>query len=313
MLLSLLTLGALSTFAWFYLPTSRIEGDLGICFHSPNMWQLSPLVSFLVNLGLILVVATGMQLLNRRYNFIRINDFTTFSIYLTLTACNPWITQWFGSSTLLALANLTCWSLLFDSYRSRNATQQVFTVASILSIGSMIQYSFVFMMPVYLLITIILKIMRWREFLAMIIGIIAPYWVAVGTGLVALDQFKLPTITNLFINFAPPLDLLIMLVGLGIVILIALILGFNNELLLFAGNSRVRALNNCITVTGLGCALLIIFDFNNMLAYIGSFYLSVAVQGGNLFALRHIRNPQYILAPLMIIMLVVYGLIVWPF
>jgi len=313
LILSILLLGAFSTFAFFYLSPSKIEGDLGLCLDSPNVWNLTPIASLLVNLGLILAVAFGMQMLNRRYNFIRLNDYTTISIYLTLTACNPWITQWVGSSTLLVIANLVCWRLLFDCYRARNATQQVFIVASILSFGSMVQYSFLFMIPIYFIAIIILSAMHWREFLAMMMGLIAPYWIVLGLGIVSADSFKMPEITNLFTNFAPPLELLLMLIGLGLAMLMALIVGFNNEMRLFAGNSRILALNNVITLTGIGCAALIIIDFNNMLAYIGTFYLSVAVQGGNLFALHQIRNPQYLLAPLMIIYIAIYGLIVWPF
>ncbi len=311
-ILSFFIMAALSTLSYFFMSAEPVEGDMGLCFNSPNNWEIPPFISWIINNVLIFAIAVGILLLNRKYIFIKGHDLLTPCVYLILTACNPWTTLYLGESTLLAAANIICWSILFNCYRSRNATQQIFIVASILSVGSMIQYAFIFMIPVYFFALIILKTLRWKEFLAMGLGLIAPYWIVLGLGIVPPEALSIQFTSNLFINFAPPIELTILLLSVAATMLISLLVAINNSIKLFAGNSKVLAMNNIILLTGLICGVLIIVDFNNMFAYLGTFYLFAGVQAGNLFTLNHFRYPQYILGPLLILYLGIFGLLIWP-
>ena len=77
--------------------------------------------------------------------------------------------------------------------------------------------------------------------------------------------------------------------------LTALIIGLNNEMKLYAGNSRIHALNSIIAIMGLASCIGIITDSSNMTAYLGTFYLTAAFQMANLYALNKIRRAPLLL------------------
>ena len=121
-------------------------------------------------------------------------------------------------------------------------------------------------------------------------GLIAPFWVGVGMGLIPLEAFSLPELTNLFSDYIHSSDLFVLLLSVGAAIFIAVILGLNNGIKLYAGNSRINALNMSISFIGVTCIIRIIIDFSNMMAYITTLYFTLAVQIANLCALWHFRH-----------------------
>ena len=120
-------------------------------------------------------------------------------------------------------------------------------------------------------------------------GIIAPYWVGVGLGIISLEQFRMPTFTNLFDGYATKSGLFFGLLNVAVTVVTGLILALNNSVKLYAGNTQKRLYNTVINVLGLVCAACMVIDFNNMVAYMTTVYMITAVQLANLFALWNIQ------------------------
>ncbi len=137
---------------------------------------------------------------------------------------------------------------------------------------------------------IIMKAFRIKDIVAMIMGLIAPYWVGIGLGLLPLDSFQLPELTNLFSGVAASPELITLFVSIGFMAFIGLVLGFNNSIKLYAGNSRVNALNMTISLIGVTSMICVIIDFTNMMAYLTTLAFTVAVQIANLCALWPIKR-----------------------
>ena len=267
-----------------------IEGNLGVCLPSPDLWNIPREWSWGINLALVIVCGVGLIFFNKAYSVIQTADMVLPSMFLVLTACTPWAGGPLGSSSLMAVINLICLSAIFACYKSRNATQQVFTVATMLSVGSMFQYAFIFLMPGYILIGLMMKCFRIKEFIAFILGIAAPYWIAIGMGLIPLEAFHLPSFSTLFDKVTPGSELLIGCVTLGFTALVGVIMALNNAVKLYAGNSQRRLYNNAIAVLGLICVAGMILDFNNLPTYLATFFITIAVQIANTFALWNIRR-----------------------
>ena len=121
-------------------------------------------------------------------------------------------------------------------------------------------------------------------------GLVAPYSVGVGLGLIHPDWFTVPEFTNLFSDFAKASEIVVLAVSVGVAIFCGALLALNNSIKLYAGNSRVNALNMTITILGVVCVVCIFVDFSNMLAYLGTLYFTVSVQVANLCALWHMRR-----------------------
>lgn len=271
------------------------KGELGVCLPSPNQWNLPSIWSWSLNLVLIIGSAVALFFFNKSYSLIQTADEILPAMFLLLTATNPWSSGQLSSSSLMVAINIICLATIFNCYKSRNATQEIFVVATMLSLGSMFQYAFIFLMPGYILIGLLMKCFRFKEFCAFIMGIAAPYWIAIGMGLVPLEAFRLPTFTSFIEGLASGSDLLLGMLNVGVTSLVAIILALNNAVKLYAGNTQRRLYNNAIAVLGLICMAGMILDFDNLPAYLATFYMTAAVQVANFFALWNIRKGLLVL------------------
>lgn len=288
MLLAALISVALIAIAYFLGAPPRLSGDMGICFPSPNEWGLTPLWGWLSNAGVLLVTTLTLYAFNRQFNVVQGSDTVLTGVFAIMVSTNLWISGSLSSSGLLALSNLLCMTLLLGCYRKNRAAQELCVIGTIISLGSMIQYAFIFMIPVYIVGAALMKCLKFKTFIAYLMGLAAPYWVAVGLGIVGLSDFTTPTISNLFEGYVTRPQLFAGLVNVGLTALVSMILALTNMVKLYAGNTQRRLNNLCIDILGLAALLAVIFDAQNMVAYLGTLYLVAAVQIANLFALRNV-------------------------
>ena len=279
------------TFIYYISGTYHVPvANLGMCLPSPNLWPIPEIWSWVINLTLILGSGVALIFFNKTYSVIQSADTVLPSMFLLLAATNPWTEGVLGSSTLMVGINLLCLATIFSCYKSTNATQEVFVVATMLSLGSMFQYAFIFLMPGYILIGVMMKCFRLKELAAFLMGIAAPYWIGVGMGLVPVDAFHLPTFTNLWDGYSSKTDILTGVLNIGLTALVGVILALNNAVKLYAGNTQRRLYNNAISVIGLICIAGMALDFNNLPTYLATFYMTAAFQIANTFALWNIRK-----------------------
>lgn len=290
MTLSLAVALAMSAVAFFCDSPQPLGGDMGICLPSPNQWGMSPFGGWIFNLSALLVTTAALYLVNKQFTVVQGSDTVLTGMFIFMACSNIWVSGILTASGIMALANLICLSVLFGCWQKRNASQEMFLIATILAIGSMFQYAFIFMTPVYLLGAIMLKCFSFRCLVAFIMGLAAPYWVAIGLGIVAPLSIAMPTFTNLFDGFASGGGLFVCILNVGITAFIGLILAFNNGVRLYAGNTQRRLYNMVVNLLGVTCVLCMMLDFNNMVAYMATLYMITAVQIANLFALWHVHR-----------------------
>ena len=153
----------------------------------------------------------------------------------------------------------------------------------------MLEYAFLPLMLVYPAMAVMIKVMRVKEMTAYVMGLVAPYWVGLGFGLISLSDFRLPQ----FLINVPIADgnyLLFIFISLATMALTGLIMMLNNAMLIYAGNMRVRTFNNMINLMGFSCAIFMLADFDNFGAYASTFCFAVSVQISNFFAMRRIEH-----------------------
>lgn len=288
--ISIILMAAMCVASFLFDPGQRLTGESGLCLPSPNLWDINPVWSWGINTFLIGAIAAGSFFLNRYYNFIRSTEPVLPTMFLVMAAANPWNDSYLSASTIICAVVVLCLAVLFSCYRKPNATQDIFIIATFISIGSMCQYAFLpFIFPM-VAGAIIMKAFRIKEFFALLMGLIAPYWVGIGLGLLPLESFRFPEITNLFSGSVASPEIVTLFVSIGFMAFIGLVLGFNNSIKLYAGNSRVNALNMTISLTGVMSMICIIVDFTNMMAYLTTLCFTVAVQIANLCALWPIKR-----------------------
>lgn len=268
----------------------------GLCLPSPDTWDFPPLWSWFVNTFLIACIALILYLVNRTYNFVRTTEPALVALFLIMATSGPWFTQQINTSILLCLGNVVCMGIIFDTYDTRNATQEMFILGVVIGFGSMVQYAFLPMALVYFLWALFMKVLRIKETIAFGAGILCPYWITLGVGWIHFDNFHFPSLTPLFSYADDPSEFFILLSGIALAAALGFVLVFINFIKLYAGNSKVNAMNLCVSTLGAVSVICIIVDFDNMHAYVTSLYLACAVQLANICALWNPKMPWTVTA-----------------
>ncbi len=272
----------------FFMPSLSPEAEFGLCFTLPAN-PFPHLICCGINTLLIALAIFLAFLFNKKHSFVKSTESLLPTTMAVILASNPVNTSYLGAPIVMLIVNLICLDILMKAYNAENATTSMFAVATYLSVGSMVEYAFLAFILIYPVMAIMTKVLRIKEIVAYLMGLIAPYWVALGLGLISFSDFKMPH----FLESLPYADgnyLIMVFISIGTLALIGLIMTLNNALLIYAGNMRMRTFNNMINLLGFACGLLMIADFDNFGAYAATFCFAIAVQISNFFAMR--RIPQ---------------------
>lgn len=308
LILAILMAGIMSAVVFFFGNPQHLQGELGICMPSPNLWTIPAVGSWLLNLSMIILLGIFMHFFNKTYNFVNSSDTMLPAAFIFFCGANPWIDALLTSSVIMVAANLICLQFVFGCYRSQKGMQPLFIVGSVLSLCSMFQYAFVFLIPAYIIIAMVVKCLHFKSFIAMIMGVAAPYWVGIGLGIIPLESFSMPAFSNLFDGFGTRQALLIGLLNCALTITISMLLALYNAVKLYAGNTRRRLLNNGIIVLGLTAAICCVCDADNIPVYMATLYMVLSAQIANLFALHHVKYPNTTVAVIAILYIVLFVL-----
>ncbi len=276
-------LGALRAF-----PTPQ-PLDFGIAIDSPNLWNFTPLWGEILNVAGLGLCAIVLFFINKNFSLIKTGQPLGASFFLPLCFSNLIVGGHWSATPVVTLIVLLIYACLFNSYKTRNATRSMFFVATCLSVGSMFEYSFIPIGLAAFAASFLMEAMRPKEFLAMGLGLIAPYWVAIGFGLVNPLELRLPHPVTIFAGNLTP-EIFLTLTVAGIMALCAVILSLYNGLILYAGNTRVRRSLLVMNTFGVISAICMLLDVYNAHAYLGVCNIWVAMQLANLFALRDLRR-----------------------
>lgn len=288
---------AMALLVYIFKPITFLPISYGICLPSPDVWQIPPFVSWIVNSFFIGLTTLILYFLNKSFNFIRTTEPVLPSLFLIFTCSNPWSTQELNTSVFLCLINVVCLGIIFGSYSQKNATHQLFTVGVLWGIGSMFQYAFLPMIFVGLLWASFMKVFRLKEVLAFFGGFICPYWIAYGFGIITLTDFHFPALVSLFDTGRDHTDILLLLLGIGLAAFSGFLLSIMEGIRLYAGNSRVYSMNLCVTTLGAVSLICMAIDYENFTSYTSTLYFAVATAFANICALwHHISRPWLVTA-----------------
>lgn len=289
---------AMTALALVEFPLDRPIDNLGLLLDSPNLWLIPQPVSAIANAILLIALSVGLILFNKSFNFVGGHDYVFPAAFLVMTAANPWLTHYLNGATLLAIGNLLCLSILFSRYGEQRNQNAAFYLATVISWGSMAQYAFVPYALVYLLAAVMLKVMKGRDVIAYLFGLCAPYWILIGCGVVPVANFRFPTVDLLPEVFAPPVEVVTMLVSICFTILVGVILLFNNAVNMGGTSSKARAFNRIVNFIGISSAVLLVFDYSNMMTYLPTMFLAVGIQLANAFSWASLKRPGWLAAAL---------------
>ncbi len=252
--------------------------DYGVCLPSPNLWGLTPSLSLWGNVGLVFLCSLFVISLTKHYNFIPANNISYATVLLLMSTAMPWTIFRFGSATLMLVVTLICIYILFGLYDRRNTAEGVFIIFTFLSWGSMVNHGFLLLMPIFCLGTLFMKALHGKQFMAMLLGIMAPYWILLATGLVTFADFRPLEIYNLFRDFSIGDGSFRFLLTIGLSAMVFLILLLANAMRTDSVGVKMRAYKSFVNLLGFALLWYMVFDSRNIMAYTTTFFLTIGFQ-----------------------------------
>lgn len=291
-LLMLVIACAYTVLAGFSQGNSLFQGDQGIGLPSPDNWPLTPLASMLCNEGLTILIMAMMIGLNRTYNVLRSMTWLPVGLFAIMQAAVPREIIFLSSGTLLCLVVSICLFLIFSTFDNPVHVRTVFLTFLLLSLGSAVQYCFIFFIPVFWIVCMQMRVFTARGFIGSLLGIATVWVILLGFGLVSPSDIHIPHITNLFeaIDLHSAMYLLTVVAITTFIMVISIVA---NLMKTIAYNARARAYNGAILVVSLASVLAMVFDYDNMLAYLPLLNMCAAFQITHYFV-NHLYERQYI-------------------
>ncbi len=247
--------------------TEPINGDRGFAFTSANEWFTVPAADFSAGIGASVFTVLIMLLINRIHNVFRAMTSLFIGMFAMMQMGTPGLMTQFSNGSLMAVVVPLCILFLLRCYGSPRAARTVFLVFFILSAALLTQYSFVFYFLVMAIGCMQMRVFNWRNISAATLGIISPWWIVFGFGLVNPFELQLPHLSSILVHIHQS-DMLLMLIAVGFTVLITAVCFILSVMRTIAYNAHARAVNGVFTITTMVTVAALCIDNGNMTSYV---------------------------------------------
>lgn len=166
------------------VPSPAVEGH-GIFFSFKGLLMADGTLSFAVNVLCLLMTGGILLAVNKVFTFVRSLTHLSASAFYLLALANPSGLVAFNVGTLLCLLTVLTLPLLFAAYQDRHSQRNIFLVFALVATGCMFHYGFLALIPAYLLGFLYMGVFNLKGVLAMLFGLVTPFWIVLGLGIVS--------------------------------------------------------------------------------------------------------------------------------
>ncbi len=243
-----------------------------------------PLSAF-INLVCLFTTGGIMLALNKVFSYVRSVTHLFVSAFFLLQLANPAGLVSFNAGTLLCLLTTIAMLPLFASYQDRHAQRSIFLIFAILAAGSMFHYGFLFLIPAFILGFLNMGVFNLKGLLAMLFGLVTPFWIVLGLGIAAPGNFTVPNIDGIWNLTGQPWTNL-MLVLAVITVVLGIVLAVRNLLTIMNYRMQTRVYNAFFIFTLVMAVIALCIDYCDVQVYLPLLNLMTAVQIAHAHTLR---------------------------
>lgn len=266
-----------------HLPSPRVGN--GMFFTMSGTLIENRLSSAIVNIACTLGTAALLLLFNHLYNFVRSFTFVFASMFVFMQMVNPFIGVQFNAGSALCLVLMGCVFILFGSYQQKSTSQRnIFFVSTALSFCCSLQYVFLFLIPVFFIGFIQMRGMDFRGFLAFLLGLIVPYWIMIGLGIVDISNFKLPQMSGIS-DILESQQTWLLVGTTAFTAVLGIVLFAVNIFTIFNYRLQIRVYNGFFILLTAMTIVIMIADYKNFPVYLPILNLCVAIQIAHTFTI----------------------------
>ena len=166
------------------IPQVQSQGT-GIFFTLGNSLIENRTLSAIFNVLCLIFTGSMLIAVNKVFSFVRSASHLHAATFFLLLAADPAGLITFGAGTLLCMTTVLLLVPLFASFQERHAQRFIFFTFMLISTGAMFHYAFLALIPVMVLGFAYMHALNTRGILAMLFGIVTPYWIVLGLGIVS--------------------------------------------------------------------------------------------------------------------------------
>lgn len=279
-----------------------ILGNHGILFPSLAGSITNATASIVANVACTLIIGILMVILNKTFNFIRSVTWIFSSVFLLLMAGNPISSGLLYSGTTMALCVAIITFILFASFQNRRAQRGVFTTFALVTLMAMFQYTYMYLFIALILGYMLMQIMNLRSILAIIIGIITPFWIVLGCHFADFSDFSLPSYQSLWTVMQRP-QMHLSFISIIALSVFTIVLTCANLFQIINYKLQVRAYNGFFVYLTALTTTMLALDYRNSFIYLPVLYLCFSIQFAHFFTINN-HTRRYI-APIALIVAVI--------
>lgn len=306
MMLSALMLIAAAAVALTMGVVPHADDSSGI-FFSLNSYLLGhSALSCAINVLCLLATGGIMLALNKVFSYVRSVTHLPASVFFLLQLANPSGLVALNSGTLLSLVTAIATMPLFAAYQDKHSQRSIFLIFALVATGAMFHYGFLVLIPAFLLGFINMGVFNLKGLLAMLFGLITPFWIVLGLGIVSPTDFTPPHIHGIWTlttqTLSSPLFILATLTTvLGIVLVIMNLMTIMNY------RMQTRVYNAFFVFVLIAAIIALCIDFSDVAVFLPLLSLMVAVQVAHAHTLHTTHRFRYLLMLLFVVGSLAFG------
>ena len=250
-------------------------------------------ISAAINVLCLLMTGGIMLALNKLFSYIRSVTHLFASAFYLLQLAHPAGLVALNVGTLLALVTVLMVLPLFASYQDRHSQRNIFLVFAVIAAGSMFHYSFLILIPAFLLGFHNMGVLNLKGVSAMLFGLITPFWIVLGMGIASPADFVPPHLDGIW-NLTAITQVSVTHIAAWVIALIGIVLAVMNLMTIMNYRMQTRVYNAFFVMVLVTAVIALCIDYGNMAVYLPLLGLMAAIQGALAHILRTSMHYRYV-------------------
>ena len=260
--------------------STEVEGH-GIFFSMQGRLLADGTLSAVVNVLCLLLTGGILLAVNKVFTFVRSMSHLFVSAFFLLQLTNPAGLVSFHVGTLMCLVVALTLQPLFAAYQDKHSQRSIFLVFALVATGCMFHYAFLTLIPAYLLGFANMRAMGTKGVLAMLFGLVTPFWIVLGLGLATPMNAVGPQWAVLY---KPALTSMLVLAAVTAVL--GVVLSGMNLHTIMNYRMQTRVYNAFFMIVLVLTVIVMCLDHRDLSVYLPLLNLMVAVQVAQVHTLR---------------------------
>ena len=238
-------------------------------------------LSAVVNVLCILLTGGLLLAVNKVFTFVRSMTHLCVSAFFLLQTANPSGLVSFHAGTLMCLVTALTLLPLFAAYQDRHSQRSIFLIFALVTAGCMFHYGFLVLIPAFLLGFLNMGVLNLKGVLAMLFGLVTPFWIVLGLGIVNPADAAAP---QFMVQQWPAVTPLIVLAAVTAVL--GVVLAAMNLHTIMNYRMQTRVYNAFFIITMVLTVIAMCLNYRDLSVYLPLLNLMVAVQVAQVHSLR---------------------------